>query len=516
MTHHVLARKWRPRCFDEVVGQSHVIQTLTNALNQKYLHHAYLFTGTHGVGKTTIARITAKCLNCEKALSASPCSKCNSCQEIDAGCFPDLYEIDAASRTKVEDTRELLENVQYAPTKARFKIYLIDEIHMLSGHSFNALLKTLEEPPAHVKFLLATTDCQKLPATVLSRCLEFHLTQMSPQQITEHLNMILTKENIIHENKATKLLGRAANGSMRDALSLLDQNIAYGNGKVLTNDVKAMLGTIEPTTLFKILEALHIKDSNALLACVAKLVTQGADFSNALADLLSLLHQIAIIQAVPDAALESDSETLRDLAAKLGCEDIQLFYQIGLLGQRDLPFAPTPQVGFEMTLLRMLAFYSDAGSNTDTKKMSVKQQSVQIQQTTAVPINTPMQWHELLSQINLTGAALALAQQCSLKEMTDTHLHLLLNLKQKPLLQKKQVQRINEALNDYLSRTITVNIEVGAENGETPAVITKREERNRQLEAESVIMKDQQVQRMIKAFDAKIIKNTIIPNERGT
>lgn len=516
MSHQVLARKWRPRRFDEVVGQPHVVQALTNALNQEYLHHAYLFTGTRGVGKTTIARIIAKCLNCEKGISASPCGECNSCQEVDAGRFPDLYEVDAASRTKVEDTRELLENVQYAPTKGRFKVYLIDEVHMLSGHSFNALLKTLEEPPAHVKFLLATTDYQKLPATVLSRCLQFHLTPMSPQQIAEHLNMILTKENIAHENPATELLGRAANGSMRDALSLLDQSIAYGNGKVLTSDVKAMLGTIEPTTLFEILEALHAKDGNALLACVRKLTSQGVDFANALADLLSLLHQIAVLQAVPDATLENNSEMLKDLATKLACEDVQLFYQIGLLAQRDLPFTPTPQVGFEMALLRMLAFYPETASRPVIPN---KQNNVSLPQASEAnrPVEpTKMVWHELLPQLNLSGAALALAKQCSFKEITDTHLYLLLNPKQKPLLQKKQIERINDALNNHLNRTITVNIEIGNESGETPAVIAKREEQNRQSEAESAIMQDQQVQRIMKTFDATVVKDSIIPNESGT
>lgn len=514
MPDQVLARKWRPRRFDEVVGQPHVVQALSNALNQKYLHHAYLFTGTRGVGKTTIARIIAKCLNCEKGVSASPCDECNSCQEVDAGRFPDLYEVDAASRTKVEDTRELLENVQYAPTKGRYKVYLIDEVHMLSGHSFNALLKTLEEPPPHVKFLLATTDYHKLPATVLSRCLQFHLTQMSPQQIAQHLNMILQQENITHENQATELLGRTANGSMRDALSLLDQSIAYGNGKVLINDVKAMLGTIEPTTLLEILHALHAQDGNMVLACVAKLTNQGVDFSNALADLLSLLHQIAVIQAVPDTALENDSDTLRDLAAQLGREDVQLFYQIGLLGQRDFPFAPTPHVGFEMTLLRMLAFYPNTQADTDKQKQTVTK-PIKTPQTTAATTtqNPSSHWNELLPQLNLTGAALALARQCSLQEMTDSHLHLILNPKQKPLLQKKQIQRISETLNAHFNRAIIVNIEIGAADGETPAVIAQREERNRQTKAESAIMEDQQVQRIMKTFDATVVKDSIIPSE---
>ncbi len=518
MTHQVLARKWRPRRFEEVVGQPHVVQALSNALNQHYLHHAYLLTGTRGVGKTSLARIIAKCLNCEKGISANPCDQCESCQEIDAGRFPDLYEVDAASRTKVEDTRELLENVQYSPSKGRYKVYLIDEVHMLSGHSFNALLKTLEEPPPHVLFLLATTDYQKLPATVLSRCLQFHLLQIPPQQIATHLQHLLKKENIEFESAATKGLARAANGSMRDALSLLDQSIAYGGGKVLTADVKAMLGTIEPTLLFDILEALQTKNGNQLFFNAAQLAEHGADFSQALADLLSLLHQIAVIQAIPETVLENDNERLCQLAKRLSREDVQLFYQIGLLGQRDLPYAPSPQSGFEMTLLRMLAFYPEAPSTTVTQEKVGKNPAP----AKPMPANqntmaASTSWHELLARLNLTGAALLLAQQCSLKEITETHCRLLLNPKQKPLLQKNHIQRINQALSQHVQRTLTVSIEIGEHHSDdTPAEIVKRQQRARQTAAGNALKNDQQVQRIMQTFDAKIVETSITSNEEGT
>ena len=295
-----LARRWRPQSFDTVVGQQHVVQTLRNALNQKYLHHAYLFTGTRGVGKTTIARILAKCLNCDKGVTSTPCCKCSNCLEIDNGHFPDLYEIDAASRTKVEDMRELLNNVAYAPTKGNYKIYLIDEVHMLSGHSFNALLKTLEEPPEHVKFLLATTDPQKIPSTILSRCLQFQLMQISQPEIAAHLQHILTSENIKFDESATQLIAKSARGSARDALSLLDQSIAYGNGSVLTNNVEKMLGTIDNDSLFKILNALSENNAAQILECTDLLANKGVDFSSALNDLLSIFHKITIAQVIPN------------------------------------------------------------------------------------------------------------------------------------------------------------------------------------------------------------------------
>lgn len=375
MSYQVLARKWRPKTFREMVGQEHVLKALINALDHDRLHHAYLFTGTRGVGKTTIARILAKCLNCESGVSSEPCGVCGACQEIAEGRFIDLIEVDAASRTKVEDTRELLENVQYAPSRGRYKIYLIDEVHMLSTHSFNALLKTLEEPPPHVKFLLATTDPQKLPATILSRCLQFHLKNMTPERIVSHLAFVLAQEVLHFEESALWLLGRAADGSMRDALSLTDQAIAFGSGKVVEADVRAMLGSIDQGVVYELLEALSAGDGATLMAAVARTAEQATDFAGVLEELLMALHRVAVAQAVPDAVDNSggDRERIVALAGTFSAEDVQLYYQMGLLGRRDLPLAPDGRVGLEMALLRMLAFRPQGVPQPPTKRAAPDQ-----------------------------------------------------------------------------------------------------------------------------------------------
>ncbi|MBK3505908.1 DNA polymerase III subunit gamma/tau [Pseudomonas sp. MF6747] len=358
MSYQVLARKWRPRSFREMVGQTHVLKALINALDSQRLHHAYLFTGTRGVGKTTIARIIAKCLNCETGITSTPCGTCSVCREIDEGRFVDLIEIDAASRTKVEDTRELLDNVQYAPSRGRFKVYLIDEVHMLSSHSFNALLKTLEEPPPYVKFILATTDPQKLPATILSRCLQFSLKNMTPERVVEHLTHVLGVEKVPFEDDALWLLGRAADGSMRDAMSLTDQAIAFGEGKVMAADVRAMLGTLDHGQVFDVLHALIEGDAKALLEAVRHLSEQGPDWNGVLSEILNVLHRVAIAQALPEGVDNGhgDRDRVLALAQALPAEDVQFYYQMGLIGRRDLPLAPDPRGGFEMVLLRMLAF----------------------------------------------------------------------------------------------------------------------------------------------------------------
>ncbi|WP_448111367.1 DNA polymerase III subunit gamma/tau [Pseudomonas lini] len=358
MSYQVLARKWRPRSFGEMVGQTHVLKALINALDSQRLHHAYLFTGTRGVGKTTIARIIAKCLNCETGITSTPCGECSVCREIDEGRFVDLIEIDAASRTKVEDTRELLDNVQYAPSRGRFKVYLIDEVHMLSSHSFNALLKTLEEPPPYVKFILATTDPQKLPATILSRCLQFSLKNMTPERVVEHLTHVLSVENVPFEDDALWLLGRAADGSMRDAMSLTDQAIAFGEGKVMAADVRAMLGTLDHGQVYDVLHALIEGDAKALLEAVRHLAEQGPDWNGVLSEILNVLHRVAIAQALPEGVDNGhgDRDRVLALAQALPAEDVQFYYQMGLIGRRDLPLAPDPRGGFEMVLLRMLAF----------------------------------------------------------------------------------------------------------------------------------------------------------------
>ncbi|MDP9013867.1 MAG: DNA polymerase III subunit gamma/tau [Pseudomonadota bacterium] len=359
MSYIVLARKWRPKRFAEMVGQEHVLRALSNSLDSGKVHHAFLFTGTRGVGKTTVARILAKSLNCETGVSANPCGACAACREIDEGRFVDLIEVDAASRTKVDDTREILDNVQYSPTRGRYKVYLIDEVHMLSNHSFNALLKTLEEPPPHVKFLLATTDPQKLPVTVLSRCLQFSLKRLSASLIGERLKFIAAAENLEFEPAAVALIARAAEGSMRDGLSLMDQLIAFGGGALNEANTRSMLGTIDRGHVTRILDALARQDGPGLIAHVQELDRDAPDYDRALIELAAFLQRIAIVQIVPDAALEDeefDAEALTRLAGALSPEDVQLYYQIALGGRRDLAMAPEPRIGFEMSLLRMLAF----------------------------------------------------------------------------------------------------------------------------------------------------------------
>jgi DNA polymerase-3 subunit gamma/tau len=366
MSYVVLARKWRPKKFAEMVGQEHVLRALSNALDSGKVHHAFLFTGTRGVGKTTVARILAKSLNCEtNGVSSNPCGTCAACKEIDEGRFVDLIEVDAASRTKVDDTRDMLDNVQYAPTRGRYKVYLIDEVHMLSTHSFNALLKTLEEPPPHVKFLLATTDPQKLPVTVLSRCLQFSLKRLPAALIGERLKFIAGAESMAFEPAAIALLSRAAEGSMRDALSLLDQLIAFGGGTISEANARSMLGTIDRGHVGRLAEALSRGDGAALLAEVRELDRDAPDYDRALVDLATLLQRVAIVQIVPEAAAqdeEFDAALLTQLAQAISPEDAQLYYQIAVSGRRDLNMAPEPRIGFEMTLLRMLAFRPDAAA----------------------------------------------------------------------------------------------------------------------------------------------------------
>ncbi|GGC72691.1 DNA polymerase III subunit gamma/tau [Marinobacter halophilus] len=358
MSYQVLARKWRPRTFQDMVGQEHVLQALIHALEHQRLHHAYLFTGTRGVGKTTIGRLLARCLNCETGITPNPCGECDSCKEILDGRFVDLIEIDAASRTGVDDMRELTDNVQYSPSRGRFKVYLIDEVHMLTNQSFNAFLKTLEEPPEHVKFLLATTDPQKLPVTVLSRCLQFNLKRMTPEHIVGHLKHVLTEEQIPFEDPALWLLARAADGSMRDALSLTDQAISFGNQNLAASDVSTMLGTIDQRDIERIVATLVERDGPGLLAEISRIADFAPDYAVILADLLSLFHRVTMEQVVPGSADNAlgDAAQVQALARKLSAEDAQLFYQTALMGRKDLAVTPDARMGFEMTLLRMLAF----------------------------------------------------------------------------------------------------------------------------------------------------------------
>ena len=514
MTHQVLARKWRPRSFEEVIGQTHVVKALTNALNQSRLHHAYLFTGTRGVGKTSIARILAKCLNCAQSISATPCNVCDSCLAINAGKSLDLIEVDAASRTKVEDTLKLLSNTQYAPSSGRYKIYLIDEVHMLSGHSFNALLKTLEEPPPHVKFLLATTDPQKLPATILSRCLQFHLKHMPAQEIAGHLAEILSKEGIQYEAAALHSLAQAAEGSMRDALSLLDQAIAYGDNTVNSPEVMRLLGNTPNHHLIDIVYLLIQHNPQGLLASVAALYEQSIDFTRTLEGLLALLHQIAVIQAVPDAIVDDyweEPEPIRQLAKTLSTEQVQLYYQIALIGRRDLPFASKPKNGFEMVLLRMLAF--------EPSSLTVLPKREEIKLSSNVIALPPLQalanytkqpdWPSLLAQLKLTGMTHTLATHCSLANMTDDTVSLTLAPKHAPLLSPRQQERLTKALSDYFNKPMHLDIIISQNTQSSPAELSEKSTQEKKLAAEQTLKADNKFQNLIERFDATLITGSI-------
>ncbi|KPJ67833.1 MAG: hypothetical protein AMJ43_02440 [Coxiella sp. DG_40] len=516
MSYQVLARKWRPKSFIEVVGQEHVTRALVNALEQKRLHHAYLFTGTRGVGKTTLARIFAKCLNCETGVTSNPCGQCNICQQIDQGRFLDLIEVDAASRTKVEDTRELLDNVQYAANYGRYKIYLIDEVHMLSGHSFNALLKTLEEPPQHVKFLLATTDPQKLPVTVLSRCLQFNLKCISIEMISEYLATILTKEQIDYQLPALEHLAYVADGSIRDALSLLDQAIAYGNNRVTISDVNAMLYTIADDYLFELLTALANKDASTILKIIDNIASQATDFTGVLEKLLSILHRLAIIQTVPEIS-DHDAEKLTKLTNLFTPEDIQLYYQIALIGRRDLPLAPSPKSGFEMIMLRMLAFKPVASGEKSSKQRSNETGLVQRNLGEAGHVLrsfSEAEWPHILPQLNLSESTRALTAYCSIGEIRDNHIQLLINPKHAVMLHDKHEQRLSKACSELFQKPIRISINVSETILETPSDIITRQNQEKQMKAEETIKKNPNIQEIIKNFNATIIPESIINNEK--
>ncbi len=528
MTYQVLARKWRPRTFSELVGQEHVLRALVNALDNQRLHHAFLFTGTRGVGKTTIARVLAKALNCETGVTSAPCGTCSACREIDEGRFIDLIEVDAASRTKVEDTRELLENVQYSPTRGRYKIYLIDEVHMLSNHSFNALLKTLEEPPPHVKFLLATTDPQRLPVTILSRCLQFNLKQLPKELIRGHVTNVLKAENVAADAAAVALIARAADGSMRDALSLLDQAIAYGGGELREADVRTMLGTIDRSQVFALLDRLAAGDAAGTLDCAARLAEQAPDFSDALAELVSTLHRIAVVQAVPGAAGDDwdDREEIVRLAAAMSPEDVQLYYQIGLIGRRDLPMVPDARSGFEMVLLRMLAFRPSGG---DVAAQEVPARSAGTSPVAPKPATRPAgasavknpvvreaaadEWAVIVGRLGIDGLVRELAANCVLKERRDDALHLVLGASHVHLHNNKFEKRLEQALQQYYKTPLALRVEIGEQQSHTPVQLAAQHDRERQRHAVEAIEGDSNVQALREVFGAKIVPDSIYPVE---
>ena len=531
MSYQVLARKWRPRNFSELVGQEHVRRALVNALDHDRLHHAYLFTGTRGVGKTTIARIFAKSLNCEEGVSSTPCGKCSACEEIDSGRFIDLVEVDAASRTKVEDTRELLENVQYAPTRGRYKVYLIDEVHMLSGHSFNALLKTLEEPPPHVKFLLATTDPQKLPVTILSRCLQFNLKCLTVPQITGQLESILKQEKIKAEESAIRQLAFAADGSLRDALSLLDQAIAYGGGALVEDEVRAMLGTIDRDAVYRILDRLAGSDAAGLLDEIRGVDEFAPDYAALLADMLSILQRVALAQALPDAIDDAfgDRDAILVLAERFPPEDVQLYYQIGLIGRRDLSLSPEPRAGFEMVMLRMLAFRpGDTANSGHSVTRRVPETAGQAGRAKpekpvapAAPVNTTREsgaesggWAHIVEKLVLKGLTQQLAVNCVVQEITDTGVTLTVDPTHARLLSKTRSEQIGKALCKFYGRNIKLKIlEDGPLQNETPARRQAREQENRQQQAITSIENDENIKAMQDTFGATVNYDSIRPRD---
>ena len=513
MTYQVLARKWRPRAFDELVGQRHVVQALVNALQGDRLHHAYLFSGTRGVGKTTVARIFARSLNCETGVTSTPCGKCSACVEIDEGRFVDLIEVDAASRTKVDETRELLENVPYAPTRGRFKVYLIDEVHMFSNHSFNALLKTLEEPPSHVKFLLATTDPKKLPVTILSRCLQFNLKRLSLTEITDQLTKIIAAEGLDHDTAALPLIAESADGSMRDALSLLDQAIAYGDGNIQTADVANMLGRVQRDQIVVLLEAMIDGGAAATIRLARELADLGADLYQALGELLSLLQNIAIAQALGESAADTVTDPrIINLASRISPEDTQLFYQIGLLGRRDLPLAPAPGSGFEMTLLRMLSFRpaddstKQAGSvNSDAPAAQNTTGATDTERTVPADQLTADGWPSVVESLTLRGLDKQLARNCALVANIHDEITFLLPLQHAQLRNSKAEMRLQQALQARFGDSLRVQITVGEQSGAaTPVQQQQRSDAKRQAAAQLAIENDPTVRALRAAFDADI------------
>ena len=542
MSYQVLARKWRPGNFDELVGQEHVQRALVNGLDEDRLHHAYLFTGTRGVGKTTIARIFAKSLNCETGVTSKPCGQCSACREIAEGRFVDLIEVDAASRTGVDDTRELLENVQYAPSRGRYKVYLIDEVHMFSRHSFNALLKTLEEPPPHVKFLLATTDPQKLPVTILSRCLQFNLKRLPVSLIVSRLQHILAAEKVEYELTALQLLAEGADGSMRDGLSLLDQALAFGGGAIRELEVRDMLGTVSRDRVLKLVKALLNRDAKAAMQEVAALAEFTPDYESVLAELLSLLHHMVLAKTVPEALDEyvSDREALLQLCDQVSGEDLQLFYQIGLIGRRDLPLAPSDRGGFEMVLLRMLAFrpaqtgveavaaqstaapaQQPKARKTVPEQAAAKQAAPLPQSQAANSEKKPAQangsavtqdWRQILEGLAVSGLVRQLAANCLLLEQDGNTIRLGLDDGHKQILNPKAEKRLQQALGEYFDADIRLEIETYTDDStETPAQAATREKNERQRQAEQSVEEDGFVQAMKETFNAEIVPGSVRP-----
>ena len=548
MSYQVLARKYRPRSFDTLVGQAHVVQALKNALDQKRLHHAYLFTGTRGVGKTTLARILAKALNCKEGISSKPCGTCSACTEIDQGRYVDLIEVDAASNTQVDNMRDLLDNAQYAPTQGLFKIYIIDEVHMLSKSAFNAMLKTLEEPPEHVKFILATTDPQKVPVTVLSRCLQFNLKQMPSASISEYMEKILKEEAINYEINAIYLIAKSANGSMRDALSILDQGIAYCGGTIEEATIKKMLGAIDQSYLFNLVHAVIDQDGHKAIEIAKQMDERNLSFDAALNDLANLIQTISVTQAIPDSLDASylDRDQVIALTKKISAEQLQLFYQITILGRRDLYLAPDEYAGFTMTILRMLSFAPQdtilaknltsvktepvhnankietiAKSNNGSSEAFEIKKKIEVTHETdedisdqdipkeVVPFNG--NWRELVDQLKL-GLVKALAQQSELVSFKNNEIILSIADEHKHLLNETYQKKLELSLSEHFAQRIKlVILQKGANNS---PLKQKQEERSTLMkDTENAILQDQFVKSLLTEFNAEIIPSSIKPNQ---
>ena len=567
MSYQVLARKWRPRKFAELVGQEHVVRALTNALDSGRMHHAYLFTGTRGVGKTTIARIFAKSLNCERGESADPCGECAVCTAVDAGRFVDLLEIDAASNTGVDDVREVIENAQYAPSRGRFKVYLVDEVHMLSKPAFNALLKTLEEPPPHVKVLLATTDPQKLPVTVLSRCLKFNLKRLLPEQISGQMRHILAAEGIEYEDEAIGELAHGADGSLRDGLSLLDQAIAYGGGSLRAADVRAMLGSVERGQVLGVIEALAAGDGAALMGEADRIASYSPDFAGVLDDLATVLHRIQLIQLVPGYREEEGDAGLADIASRLAPEDVQLYYQIATTSRRELPLAPDARIGFEMALLRMFAFRpaeAGQGAGPSSPRATAPASSPATASRASAPVaaaptrspapapaaaaarpappvaapapapapapvapaappaalvldaNGLPDWHEVIERSNLRGPIGQLAQNSSLRELDGEGMVLALQPQHMHLAVEPLTSQMEEKVSHTLGRRIRIRFIADHGNLGTPAERRAQAQIDAQANAVASMETDPFVQTLKREFDARVIPQSIKPVEPGT
>ncbi len=575
MSYQVLARKWRPGNFSQVAGQTHVLKSLINALDNQRLHHAYLFTGTRGVGKTTLARILAKCLNCESGISSTPCTSCSACTEINEGRFIDLIEVDAASRTKVEDTRELLDNVQYAPSRGRFKVYLIDEVHMLSNHSFNALLKTLEEPPPHVKFLFATTDPKKLPITVLSRCLQFSLKNLSPQLITEYLGSVLDKEQIEFEEEALWQIAAAAAGSMRDALTLVDQAISYCEGSIVASGVVEMLGVPPQKQIYELLKGMASRSIAEILGLIREISEQTPDYAHTLDSLLSTLHRIAIAQVEPRAVDNSygDMSQILELASLLSAEDVQLYYQMGVKGREDLRLSAEVRAAFEMLLIRMLVFSPNyvepvidagetetpqsedstgsAGVHPEGEKKKSKPdtdsehcQSDGIVQASGNESEEPIQfesieerpavddnenrklkaastidtlnretWLKTYPRLSISGIAANVLANSDFLKADSENIYFVLDQSQSAVYSEELLPKISQSLSDYFSANLAVHIQIGETRNETPALLSQRLKQERHEEMVNDFEQDANVQALLKHFSGTLSKESIAPNK---